>query len=58
MQKQLLMLRNRTLTSAESHRMFKDPVDMDQCHPSISKEVLILRALKASAGMAQDKNVP
>jgi hypothetical protein len=57
MQKQLLMLRNCTLTSAEPHTMFKDTVDMDQCHPSISKQVVVLRALKPRAGMAEDENI-
>ena len=42
---------------AESDTMFEYAVYMDQRHPSISKHVVIVWALKARAGMAKDKNI-
>jgi hypothetical protein len=47
MPEKLLVLRNCTLATAESDTMFKYAVYMDQRHPSISKQVVVIWALKA-----------
>jgi hypothetical protein len=47
MPEKLLMLGNGTLATTESDTMFKYAVYMDQRHRSISKQVVVIWALKA-----------
>jgi hypothetical protein len=57
MAEKLLMLRNSTLATAEPDAVLEYTIHVNYRHPSIPKQVAIIRASKARVGMAKDKNI-
>jgi hypothetical protein len=51
------MLQGGTPASAKPDTQLEYTIDMDDCHPSISKPILFLRTAATCVGVPKDENI-